>query len=67
MHLNRPSQFLKEIPERMLEAYQLEESQVDLIDSLEDPDAIIDLDDENKPRGLLDRVLRSQERKRRRK
>lgn len=66
MHLNAPSQFLKEIPTKMLESYQLEESQVDLIDGLEDPDAVIDLDDENKPRGLLDRVLRSNEEKRKR-
>lgn len=64
MHLNQPSQFLKEIPEKLLESYQLAEAQVDLIDSLEDPDSIIDLDDENKPRGLLDRVLKSQNQKR---
>jgi hypothetical protein len=37
---------------------------VDLIDSLEDPDSIIDLEDD-KPRGLLDRVMRSNEQKRR--
>ena len=79
MQLQSPSPFLKEIPDRLLESYRLTEQQTLLEDSLVDPDSIIDLDDENhrpgrdpanggdKPRGLLDRVLRSQAGKRRRK
>ncbi len=59
MELQSPSPFLKEIPDRLLESYHLTEQQTLLEDSLVDPDTIIDLDDENKPRGLLDRVLRS--------
>lgn len=64
MQLQSPSPFLKEIPDKLLEAYHLTEQQSVLEDSLVDPDAIIDLDDDNKPRGLLDRVLRSNSRKR---
>ena len=68
MHLNAPSQFLKEIPTKLLESYQLEESQVDLEDSLTDPDQIIDLDENGQGRGLLDRVLKNnQDKKQRRK
>ncbi|MBI5467419.1 MAG: ATP-dependent helicase [Candidatus Kerfeldbacteria bacterium] len=66
MQLQAPSPFLKEIPDRLLEAYQLEESQSVLEDSLVDPDAVIDLDDDQQPRGLLDRVLRSNQQKRQR-
>ncbi len=64
MQLQSPSPFLKEIPDRLLESYRLSEEQTVLEDSLVDPDSIIDLDDENKPRGLLDRVLRSNQKKR---
>lgn len=64
MQLQSPSPFLKEIPDRLLESYRLTEQQTVLEDSLVDPDSIIDLDDENKPRGLLDRVLRSNDQKR---
>jgi DNA helicase-2/ATP-dependent DNA helicase PcrA len=67
MHLNAPSPFLKEIPEKLLETYQLTESQADLNDSIADPDQIIDLDDDGKPKSLLDRVLHSHEAKRQRK
>ncbi len=59
MQLQAPSPFLKEIPDRLLESYQLSESEADLQDSLSDPDEIIDLDDSGKGRGLLDRVLKS--------
>ena len=63
MELQSPSPFLKEIPDKLLEAYRLSEQQTVLEDSLVDPDAVIDLDDDNKPRGLLDRVLRSNSQK----
>lgn len=59
MQLQSPSPFLKEIPDRLLESYQLEESRVELMDSLVDPDQIIEVDADDQPRGLLDRVLRS--------
>jgi DNA helicase-2/ATP-dependent DNA helicase PcrA len=64
MQVQSPSPFLKEIPDRLLEAYRLTEQQTVLEDSLIDPDSIIDLDDDQQPRGLLDRVLRSNEQKR---
>lgn len=64
MQLQSPSPFLKEIPERLLEAYRLSEERVVLEDSLVDPDAIIDLDDNGQGRGLLDRVLKSNDEKR---
>ncbi len=63
MQLQSPSPFLKEIPDKLLEAYHLTEEQTLLEDSLVDPDAIIDLDNDNQPRGLLDRVLRSNSQK----
>jgi len=59
MQLQSPSPFLKEIPDRLLESYRLSEQQTVLEDSLVDPDSIIDLDDDQQPRGLLDRVLKS--------
>ncbi len=64
MQLQAPSPFLKEIPERLLESYQLSETDVDLQDSLSDPDDIIDLDESGQGRGLLDRVLKSNAQKR---
>ncbi|MEK7636916.1 MAG: ATP-dependent helicase [Patescibacteria group bacterium] len=66
MRLQAPSPFLKEIPDKFLEAYQLSEAEVDRQDSLSDPDQIIDLDDDKKPRGLLDRVLKSNREKKKR-
>lgn len=63
MQLQSPSPFLKEIPERLLESYRITEQQTVLEDSLVDPDSVIDLDDDQQPRGLLDRVLRSNQQK----
>lgn len=68
MQLQAPSPFLKEIPDTLLESYRLTESAADAADMLTDPDDIIDLDDAGQGRGLLDRVLKSnQEKKERRK
>lgn len=67
MQLQQPSPFLKEIPDRMLEAYRLSNHVTTDIDHLIDPDQIIDLDDDGAPKGLLDRVLKSNEEKRQRK
>ncbi len=64
MQLQAPSPFLKEIPERLLESYRLTEQQSVLEDSLIDPDSVIELDDDQQPRGLLDRVLHSNAQKR---
>lgn len=63
MHLQSPSPFLKEIPDKLLETYHLTEAKADLLDTLVDPDSIIELDGEQQPRGLLDRVLRSNDEK----
>lgn len=65
LELNQPSRFLADIPDRLLEMYELAESEAAAMEKLEDPDAIIDLDAEGQPRGLLDRVLRSNAQKRR--
>lgn len=65
MHLNAPSPFLKEIPDKLLETFQLSEEQADLTDALTDPDQIIELNDDGEPKGLLDRVLSSNNAKRR--
>lgn len=68
MQLSQPSPFLKEIPERLLETYEISEGESSALDAVEDPDSIIELDDDGAPRGLLDRVLKSnQEKKQRRK
>ncbi len=67
MQLNAPSPFVKEIPTRLLEPYELEESVAQAEDALIDPDQVIDLDDDEKPRGLLDRVMQSNRDKRQRK
>ncbi|MBI2984653.1 MAG: UvrD-helicase domain-containing protein [Candidatus Kerfeldbacteria bacterium] len=66
MHLNTPSPFLKEIPERLLEPYQIEETEVALEDSLIDPDQVIELDEDGQPKGILDRVLQATGKRKRR-
>lgn len=70
MQLQQPSPFLKEIPDAMLESYRLSEDAETGVDQLVDPDQIVDLDDDGAParpaggpKGLLDRVLKSQARK----
>lgn len=67
LQLNQPSQFIKEIPTRLLESYELEEAQAALLDMPEDPDRVIDVDGDNQPRGLLDRILKTEDIKKRRK
>lgn len=67
MQLNAPSPFVKEIPHRLLEQYELSDTMANGLDMVEDPDQVIDLDDAGKPRGLLDRVLQSNANKRHRK
>lgn len=59
MQLQQPSPFLKEIPDKLLEAYRLENGSEVEVDHLIDPEGVIDLDDDNAPKGLLDRVLKS--------
>lgn len=66
MQLNSPSPFIKEIPHRLLEQYQLSDQAAVEADALEDPDQIIDLDDDGKPKSLLDRVLQSNAEKKQR-
>lgn len=67
MQLQQPSPFLKEIPDKMLEAYRLTNDAVTDFDQMIDPEQIIDLDDDGAPKGLLDRVLKSNAEKRQRK
>lgn len=70
MQLQQPSPFLKEIPDALLESYRLTDDASTDIDQMLDPDQVIDLDDDGlpagqagAPKGLLDRVLQSQARK----
>lgn len=68
MHLNAPSPFLKEIPEAMFEQYAISEALANDLDLPEDPDQVINLDDDGNPKSLIDRVLQSHaEKKQRRK
>ncbi len=62
MQLQNPSPFLKEIPDKLLESYRLTDDVASEVDHLIDPDQVINLDD-GAPKGLLDRVLQSQARK----
>ncbi len=66
MQLNSPSPFLKEIPTQLLETYELSEEIASAEETFEDPDRIIDLDDDGKPKSLLDRVIHSHVQKRER-
>lgn len=66
MQLQQPSPFLKEIPEAMLESYRLTDGVTTDLDHLIDPDQVIDLEDDGAPKGLLDRVLKSNAEKKRR-
>jgi len=59
MQLNAPSPFLKEIPETMFEQYAISEAIANDLDLPDDPDQVIDLDDDGKPKRLIDRVLQS--------
>jgi len=66
MHLNAPSPFVKEIPDKLLEPYELAETESDLTDQLIDPDQVIELNDDGQPKSLLDRVLKSNNEKKQR-
>lgn len=66
MHLNSPSPFVKEIPSRLLEPYELAESEAVVMDELADPDQVIELNPDGEPKGLLDRVLKVNKEKRQR-
>jgi DNA helicase-2/ATP-dependent DNA helicase PcrA len=66
MHLNAPSQFISEVPDTLLESYRLSEETNTDVDALIDPDQVIELDEDGGPKGLLDRVLKTNEEKRER-
>jgi hypothetical protein len=60
MRMQRPSPFIAEIPGKLIEELQLSE------EPLTDPDMIIERDENGEPMSLLDTLLASHERRKKR-
>lgn len=56
MHINEPSPFLTEVSPKLFERVDIVEEEL-VVPEFDDADAIIELDDDGAPKGILDRVI----------